>query len=121
MAEKLHEVMDTQWKKALEILLSPTKLAMKVENVDPEVLDGVASIKPENESFETPKSSRCKSRKTKDDYKKAQQLQNYIEILLNKSPRDLESLDRFLNDFRNDQKHSSTSPPKNSKSYPPWK
>lgn len=114
--------MDTQWKKALEILLSPTKLAIKVEGVDPEVLDGVASIKPENESFESPKSSRCRSRKSKDDYKKAQKLQNYIEILLNKSPRDLEALDRFLNDFREENKKSSTSPPpKNSKSYPPWK
>ncbi|KAL5293391.1 CNTROB family protein [Megaselia abdita] len=121
LAEKLHEVMDTQWKKALEILLSPSKLAIKVDGVDPEVLDGVASIKPENESFESPKSSRMKSRKPKDDYKKAQQLQNYIEILLNKSPRDLEALDKFLNDFRDEQKKSSTSPPKNSKSHPPWK
>lgn len=119
MAEKLHEVMDTQWKKALEILLSPSKLAIKVENVDPNVLDGVAAIKPENESFESPKSSRCKSRKPKDDYRKAQQLQNYIEMLLNKSPRDLDALDKFLNDFREEQKKSSS--PKNSKSHPPWK
>lgn len=113
--------MDTQWKKALEILLSPTKLAIKVERVNPEVLDGVASIKPENESFESPKSSRCGSRKPKDDYKKAQKLQNYIEILLNKSPRDLDALDKFLNDFRDEHKKSSESPPKNSKSHPPWK
>lgn len=117
--------MDTQWKKALEILLSPTKLAMKVENIDPEVLDGTASVKPENESFESHQSSKGKKGRVyrENDYKKAQQLQKYIEMLLNKSPRDLETLEKFMKDLKDDHKDKSDhqQPKTNTKTHPPWK
>ncbi|XP_055379550.1 putative autophagy-related protein 11 [Condylostylus longicornis] len=125
IAEKLHTVMETQWQKALEILTSPTTNVEHPKCTNPvlinkEKLDGLSAdsgiTKPENESFNTPTSSRNRTHNRKND----ERLQAYIELLLSKSPRDLDNLNTILNLPKND--FSSNERSKSSQhSKPPWK
>jgi predicted nucleic acid-binding Zn-ribbon protein len=126
MAEKLHSVMETQWKKALEILTSPSSVVcedddlndrlnrFKLRNSDKNRMDGVESVRniAENEVFQTP----IKQKLPQDV------LHNYIELLLRKSPKDLESLNEILASCKKPKEAASKSAPSTGSKMPkPWK
>ena len=130
IAERLHGLMETQWKKALEILTSPSTLSeeddlsfrinrFKMKNSDKDKMDGVVKTVrniAENEVFETPSKPTLPQ----------EVLHNYIDLLLRKSPKDLDS----LNDILTSCKESSTkkevsscskTTTNNAKTPKPWK
>lgn len=103
IAEQLHTIMETQWQKALQVLTSPSPQSapndhhphfnrLSVDHIDKDQLDGVRTLKSvaENETFQTPVSSRRQNQLPRD------LLHNYIELLLEKSPCDLRDLEGVL-------------------------
>lgn len=125
IAEKLHSVMEAQWQKALEILTSPN-------SSNPQAMDNKASISmenvqstAENEQFETPKTSRQNNNRTVEDPPHLDRLQAYIELLLSKSPEDIENLNELLSKTKltsSENKHKQQQQRLiNSNTKPPWK
>uniref|UniRef100_A0A8D8FYG2 Centrobin n=1 Tax=Culex pipiens TaxID=7175 RepID=A0A8D8FYG2_CULPI len=102
IAEQLHTIMETQWQKALQVLTCPSPQSapndhpnfnrLSVDHIDKDQLDGVRTLKSvaENETFQTPVSSRRQNQLPRD------LLHNYIELLLEKSPCDLRDLEGVL-------------------------
>lgn len=100
IAERLHDVMETQWQKALEILTSPStdrttaagkKSSSKpidAKNLDRERADGVAKLyveeansnKVENEIFETPTTSKTRKQISRSE-ESTDRLHAYIEFV----------------------------------------
>ncbi|XP_053695378.1 golgin subfamily A member 6-like protein 4 [Sabethes cyaneus] len=111
IAEQLHTIMEAQWQKALEVLTSPSSAAFDqsgqqtqsrfsklcVDHIDKDQLDGVKTLKSvaENEIFQTPISSRQQKSGDRSSLPK-DLLHNYIELLLEKSPNDLQGLEKLL-------------------------
>ncbi|XP_017862438.1 PREDICTED: centrosome-associated protein CEP250 [Drosophila arizonae] len=130
IAQKLHGVMEAQWQQALAILTSPnqtTQLASG-ETTDSESPD----LNNARHYPETPKSSKTQASNNteknnldtaakKDPPSPVDKLQSYIELLLSKSPSDLDKLDKILsmNTKQNakPQKRNSNTGSKP----PPWK
>ncbi|XP_058448829.1 coiled-coil domain-containing protein 18 [Malaya genurostris] len=120
IAEQLHSIMEVQWQKALEVLTSPSSVALnedthnrfsklRVDHIDKDQLDGVRTLKSvaENETFQTPLSSRHQRMTgglTEKSTLPRDLLHNYIELLLEKSPNDLKDLESLLSDCK---KHSN--------------
>uniref|UniRef100_A0A1A9W7K8 Uncharacterized protein n=1 Tax=Glossina brevipalpis TaxID=37001 RepID=A0A1A9W7K8_9MUSC len=128
IAEKLHNVMETQWQKALEILTSPTQSKMSSDTDSPES-NGTNS--PVNNAYNdcTPKSSRKENNLNVQNNKAPtlspmDRLQAYIELLLSKSPSDFDKLDEILA-LTTKAKHAKEKLEKNAKRHchnkPPWK
>ncbi|KAL1374597.1 hypothetical protein pipiens_004860 [Culex pipiens pipiens] len=102
IAEQLHTIMETQWQKALQVLTCPSPQSatndhpnfnrLSVDHIDKDQLDGVRTLKSvaENETFQTPVSSRRQNQPPRD------LLHNYIELLLEESPCDLRDLEGVL-------------------------
>lgn len=104
IAERLHDVMETQWQKALEILTSPTtsmattgkkskSKSIDTKHLDRERVDGVSKLnsndtqrktddKIENEMFETPTTSRHK-KQTGRSNESTERLHAYIDFVSN--------------------------------------
>lgn len=102
IAERLHNVMETQWQRALEIITSPSDLpeqnhqqhtrrhrSIDLSEIDQSKLDGVANWyhrhrKAENEVFHTPKTSRIKKQNDLNEPKVSgnDKLQSYIEMVM---------------------------------------
>lgn len=94
IAEKLHNVMETQWQKALEILTSPHNLTRTTNN---ETTDQESVVSPDNNDthnkaiyqqhheFETPKSSKKENNlnylHNKQELSPKDKLQAYIELV----------------------------------------
>lgn len=119
IAEKLHSVMEAQWQKALEILTSPNSQA----NEKAEVMPNATHSTAENEQFETPKTSRQNNNKSTEDPPHLDRLQAYIELLLSKSPEDIENLNELLSKSRltsSGNKHKNQQRLVNN-GKPPWK
>ncbi|XP_055602085.1 CAP-Gly domain-containing linker protein 1 [Uranotaenia lowii] len=126
IAEKLHSIMEVQWQKALEVLTSPAVKdnetpqpinrfnRLSVDHLDKDQLDGVRSLKSvaENETFQTPVSSRRQQfNNNLSDPKSGfprDLLHNYIELLLEKSPSDLKDLESVLTGCKKNTKDRST-------------
>ncbi|XP_067613209.1 uncharacterized protein Cnb [Eurosta solidaginis] len=140
IAEKLHGVMEDQWQKALEILTSPSNQSQQIFNNT----DGESTANNENEfrkderHYETPKKSKVreKSLKLKEtnlnnaNERKAtpepmDRLQAYIELLLSKSPSELDKLDEILVLANKSKSSSNTKLDKSDKRLnfckPPWR
>ncbi|KAL9910665.1 centriole duplication and spindle assembly protein centrobin isoform 2-T2 [Glossina fuscipes fuscipes] len=129
IAEKLHNVMETQWQKALEILTSPTQSKMSESDTDsPESND---TNRPVNHAYNecTPKSSRKENNLNVQNNKAPtlspmDRLQAYIELLLSKSPGDFDKLDEILA-LTTKAKQAKEKMEKNAKRHchnkPPWK
>lgn len=100
IADRLHDVMETQWQRALEIIASPTEVGQQqvatnerhcptrpidTTKLDKDKADGVAGLyqnKPENEIFDTPTSSRTKRRQQSTSGSNgADKLQAYIDLV----------------------------------------
>ncbi|XP_058824281.1 myosin heavy chain, non-muscle [Topomyia yanbarensis] len=122
IAEQLHSIMEIQWQKALEVLTSPSPVAVTeansrdvqsrfsklcVDHIDKDQLDGVRTLKSvaENETFQTPVSSRQQRLTGNPDGRNTlprDLLHNYIELLLEKSPNDLKDLENLLSGCKKD-------------------
>lgn len=87
IAERLHNVMETQWQRALEILASPTTSDEKSYTTDT-TNDGGHKTNAENEVFQTPTSSarRCLTTNTTDEKTTnrgtVDRVQEYIELVI---------------------------------------
>ncbi|XP_037811729.1 paramyosin [Lucilia sericata] len=140
IAEKLHNVMETQWQKALEILTSPHNMTRTTYN---ETTDQESSSQDNNDThnkaiyqahknqqhhdFETPKSSKKENNLNllhKQEASPKDKLQAYIELLLSKSPTDFDKLDEILA-LTTKAKECKDKMEKSAKRYchskPPWK
>uniref|UniRef100_A0A1I8P0P3 Uncharacterized protein n=1 Tax=Stomoxys calcitrans TaxID=35570 RepID=A0A1I8P0P3_STOCA len=105
IAEKLHNVMETQWQKALEILTSPnlTRLT-QLDTTDNESPDSNEThnkgMLQNNNQYDTPKTSKKENNLNVQAQKPVSppndKLQAYIELLLSKSPSDFDKLDEIL-------------------------
>ncbi|XP_055912762.1 probable DNA double-strand break repair Rad50 ATPase [Eupeodes corollae] len=118
IAEKLHSVMEVQWQKALEILTSPNSQTFENKAVSTENVQSTA----ENEQFETPKSSR--QNRAADELTNADRLQAYIELLLSKSPEDIDNLNDLLSKTKltnSGSKNKNQQRLINNNGKPPWK
>ncbi|XP_075162278.1 centriole duplication and spindle assembly protein centrobin [Haematobia irritans] len=105
IAEKLHNVMETQWQKALEILTSPnlTRLTQldTTDNESPDCNETHNKGTLQNpHHYETPKSSKKENNLNVQGHRPGtpqnDKLQAYIELLLSKSPSDFDKLDEIL-------------------------
>ncbi|XP_065359184.1 CAP-Gly domain-containing linker protein 1 [Calliphora vicina] len=111
IAEKLHNVMETQWQKALEILTSPHNLTRTTHNETDQESASPDTNETHNKAiyhtqhlnqqqeFETPKSSKKENNLNlmhKQETSPMDKLQAYIELLLSKSPTDFDKLDEIL-------------------------
>ncbi|XP_054735006.1 rootletin isoform X1 [Anastrepha obliqua] len=112
IAEKLHDVMEDQWQKALEILTSPSNQSQQISNNN---TDCESMVNNENDAckderyFETPKKDKVRDRilrikennlnnvnERKASPEPIDRLQAYIELLLSKSPSEFDKLDEIL-------------------------
>ncbi|XP_036337203.1 paramyosin [Rhagoletis pomonella] len=141
IAEKLHDVMEDQWQKALEILTSPGDRSQQISNnTDCESIGNIENDTNKDEmNYETPKKNKPRDRilKIKENNlnnvndrraspEPMDRLQAYIELLLSKSPSEFDKLDEILA-YANKTK-TSTSNSKLDKSdkrlnccKPPWR
>ncbi|XP_017463900.1 PREDICTED: pleckstrin homology domain-containing family D member 1-like, partial [Rhagoletis zephyria] len=141
IAEKLHDVMEDQWQKALEILTSPGDRSQQISNnTDCESIVNIENDTNKDErNYETPKKNKPRDRilKIKENNlnnvnerraspEPMDRLQAYIELLLSKSPSEFDKLDEILA-YANKTK-ASTSNSKLDKSdkrlnccKPPWR
>ncbi|CAO1416368.1 unnamed protein product [Diamesa tonsa] len=90
IAQTLHGVMETQWKKTLEILTCPSKLRNDdTESIEPSESDNnrVSAMK------QYPMNNLSKS----EENIKTELLRNYIDMLLKQSPATLEEVNSHLN------------------------
>ncbi|KAM7355624.1 centriole duplication and spindle assembly protein centrobin isoform 2-T2 [Cochliomyia hominivorax] len=135
IAEKLHNVMETQWQKALEILTSPHNLTRSSHNET----DRESAASPDNNEthnkaiyqqhheFETPKSSKKENNLNllqKHLTSPMDKLQAYIELLLSKSPTDFDKLDEILaltSKAKENREKLEKTAKRHCHSKPPWK
>ncbi|XP_055845678.1 polyamine-modulated factor 1-binding protein 1 [Episyrphus balteatus] len=122
IAEKLHSVMEVQWQKALEILTSPNSSNPQALGNKSVSLENVQST-AENEQFETPKTSRQQNNQTTEEPLHMDRLQAYIELLLSKSPEDIENLNELLSKTKLNTSGSKNKNQQRSinNGKPPWK
>ncbi|XP_058059398.1 myosin heavy chain, non-muscle [Anopheles bellator] len=133
IASQLHLIMETQWKQALDVLMSPgqhseerysSKLSdleaksqyfqrLSVGQLDKDRLDGVLSLKQaivsdDVNNFQTPvqASHREPTNGPPSGFPK-ELLHNYIELLLEKSPNDLKRLEEVLSSCRKQSEKES--------------
>ncbi|CAO1412225.1 unnamed protein product [Diamesa serratosioi] len=110
IAQTLHGVMETQWKKTLEILTCPSKMRnIEIESIDQSECDNnrVSSMK------QYPMNNLSKS----EENIKTELLRNYIEMLLKQSPATNEE----VNSHTTNEKPSMSSKTQHHPKSHPWK
>ncbi|XP_018787845.1 PREDICTED: DNA repair protein RAD50 [Bactrocera latifrons] len=138
IAEKLHDVMEDQWQKALEILTSPSNQSQQISNnTDCESpANNENELNKDDSNYRTPKKNKTRDRilkikennlnnnnERKSSPEPMDRLQAYIELLLSKSPSEFDKLDEIL--ALASKTKSSTSNSKSDKHMnfckPPWR
>ncbi|XP_037026368.1 ERC protein 2 isoform X1 [Bradysia coprophila] len=118
IAEQLHDIMETQWQRALEMIstgdpeddaVDRHQSAKKSHNQR----DAVASRKAD-EVHETPVNNRQNNKFADGAQCGDDKLQSFIDLLLRKSPRDTDQLEDILNLPRKNQRRDASN-------RPPWK
>ncbi|KAJ6633474.1 Centrobin [Pseudolycoriella hygida] len=110
IAEQLHDIMETQWQRALEIISTGNRNNAG-DRHQLEKQNAVTNNK--SEFFETPTNNRT-APKFEDGQTSDERVQSFIDLLLKKSPRDTEQLDDILNIPRKNQRRDASHKP-------PWK
>nr|XP_014089470.1 myosin heavy chain, striated muscle [Bactrocera oleae] len=139
IAEKLHDVMEDQWQKALEILTSPSNQSQQISNntdCESQANNENELNKDDDSNYKTPKKNKARDRilkikennlnninERKSSPEPMDRLQAYIELLLSKSPSEFDKLDEIL--ALASKTKSSTSNTKSDKHMncckPPWR
>ncbi|XP_011208957.2 myosin-10 [Bactrocera dorsalis] len=138
IAEKLHDVMEDQWQKALEILTSPSNQSQQISNNTEceSPANNENELNKDDSNYRTPKKNKTRDRilkikennlnninERKSSPEPMDRLQAYIELLLSKSPSEFDKLDEIL--ALASKTKSSTSNSKSDKHTnfckPPWR